>query len=654
MKLRPSISYYINGSLFVLFLFFAGAAFITFNKMDFISGHGSLIDFAGRQRMLSQLYAKKVLAQVQIIQVEVLKQGAADPVTEDTSADTATEEVDLGGLGLSDAEPQTTGTAGDIDIPINFREGNTVAIFEATISAFRGGGPVYTNLNAIETLEIPALENPEARRLNDELQQLWLSFKEQGRSLTSAAKTGQPPSQAELLRFDSEAAKVLAKANELTAQLAGESTAGFSAIKASLAIGLALGLLIMIFGFWIMRQRVIRPLRSSIKLAGRVADGDLTGSLFITTRDELGALAIRMNTMVMDLRIIIEGLAEKAETLSHSSGDLQNTSTLSLEGLKEAHAKMAVLVETVEMISGNAEEMFHFSKEMSDEAGRVAHENKTVSQGLGTAAKGVENISGKINEIATAVEEVANTVNEISNQTNHTGELTRQAVSHSENSARLVQQLGSQAGEVGDVIKLIQEIAEQTNLLALNASIEAASAGDAGKGFAVVANEVKELSKKTSKTTEEIHKKVTAMQSVTGQAVKAIGDITSVINSLNQNFQTIEVAVQEQNRVITDIANNVNDTASATTDVNEGVHSSADAAEKIAASSENFGVRTKEFLALVDEVNKGVAQIAAGFGALYKTIDQNTGSMQQAEATGREVGAMAEDLRKQFEHFRVA
>jgi len=180
---------------------------------------------------------------------------------------------------------------------------------------------------------------------------------------------------------------------------------------------------------------------------------------------------------------------------------------------------------------------------------------------------------------------MSETIKEISSNIQEATQFTTHAVSMTETTDETISRLGIASSEIGDVIKVITSIAQQTNLLALNATIEAARAGEAGRGFAVVANEVKELAKATSKATDEIGQKITAIQENTGSAVTAIGEIKLLIKQIDSASSNIASAIEEQAATTDEITRNVSEAASGTEAVTRDISGMAEASKSSAEGS---------------------------------------------------------------------
>jgi methyl-accepting chemotaxis protein len=119
-----------------------------------------------------------------------------------------------------------------------------------------------------------------------------------------------------------------------------------------------------------------------------------------------------------------------------------------------------------------------------------------------------------------------------------------------------VDRLRESSAAIGNVVNLIAQIAKQTTLLALNSTIEAARAGAAGRGFAVVATEVKALAVQTQQATEEIKKKIDALQRDAAGSVEAVHRISTAIDAIRPVFEHVNGAVAEQNRTTREMSDN--------------------------------------------------------------------------------------------------
>ena len=145
----------------------------------------------------------------------------------------------------------------------------------------------------------------------------------------------------------------------------------------------------------------------------------------------------------------------------------------------------------------------------------------------------------------------------IGSQVRDASKLADQASEAAREASLNVDRLKESSAAIGNVVNLIAQIARQTTLLALNSTIEAARAGAAGKGFAVVASEVKALAVQTQNATEEITKKIEALQKDAAGSVDAVHRISQAIEAIRPVFENVNGALTEQNQTTSEMSDNV-------------------------------------------------------------------------------------------------
>ncbi|MBI9113785.1 methyl-accepting chemotaxis protein [Sanguibacter suaedae] len=309
---------------------------------------------------------------------------------------------------------------------------------------------------------------------------------------------------------------------------------------------IALGALLALALSWFIARGVARSAATVQHVVERMAEGDLTQTTGLVSRDELGRMGAALDATTEQLRTVMGSVVLSSDAVAAASEELSATSHQIAAGAEETSAQAGVVSAAASQVSGNIQ----------------------------TVAAGAEEMGSSIREISTSANEAAR--------------VAADAVAAAEVATGSVNQLGASSQQIGDVVRVITSIAEQTNLLALNATIEAARAGDAGKGFAVVASEVKELAQETGRATESIGRLVETIQTDTAGAVDAIIRISTVISSINDYQLTIASAVEEQTATTNEMSRNVADAATGAGEIASnitGVSGAADATTQALAQT---------------------------------------------------------------------
>ncbi len=312
-----------------------------------------------------------------------------------------------------------------------------------------------------------------------------------------------------------------------------------------------------------------------------------------------------VNALVADVNLLSQAaadgeLATRAEAAKHQ-GDFRKIVEGVNNTLDTVVAPLKAAAETATALASSSEELTTVSQQMSANAEETSAQSNVVSAAA-------EQVTKNLQTVATATEQMSSSIKEIAKNANESARVATSAVKTAETTNATVAKLGESSAEIGQVIKVITSIAQQTNLLALNATIEAARAGEAGKGFAVVANEVKELAKETAKATEDISRKIEAIQADTKGAVESIGEITTVIHQINDISNTIASAVEEQTATTNEIARNVQEGARGGAQVAENIVAVAQAAKSTTQGAKDTQTAAAELARMAAELQNVVAR----------------------------------------------
>jgi methyl-accepting chemotaxis protein len=347
--------------------------------------------------------------------------------------------------------------------------------------------------------------------------------------------------------FDSKFSPALAGYQQATQAFIDDYTAEFQArhnqARAEIGVrltwlavaGAAFVLVTAVFS-WLMMRSITVPIGQALRVANRMAEGDMTVKIENTSKDEIGQMLEAMKVMLAKLGQVVGEVRSSAEALSSASDEVSATA----QSMSQASSEQAA---SVEETSASVEQMTASITQNS--------ENARVTDGMAMqAAKQAAEGGEAVNQTVEAMKQIAKRIG------------------------------------------IIDDIAYQTNLLALNAAIEAARAGEHGKGFAVVAGEVRKLAERSQVAAQEIGEMAGNSVAIAEKAGKLLGEIVPAIRKTSDLVQEIAAASEEQ-------SSSVGQVNTAMVQLNQLTQQNASSSEELAATSEEMSGQAEGLQQLV-------------------------------------------------------
>jgi methyl-accepting chemotaxis protein len=370
-----------------------------------------------------------------------------------------------------------------------------------------------------------------------------------------------------------------AESEQTEKQLAAES----SSKQRLIVIVAVVAILVMIFISVAIARNLLRQLGGEpsavVKMAERIANGDLTETIEVATNDK-SSLVAAFARMQVGLRAMVAASQNSAHELSRAAADLKSAAAQAAtasDTQSEAASGMAASVEETSVSIDQVRDSAREANTMADEAGAA-------SRGGGQV---IRKAADEMGQVAAAVNTAADTIRELENYSK----------------------------EISAVVNVIREVADQTNLLALNAAIEAARAGEQGRGFAVVADEVRKLAERT---TESTHTIATVIDKVQAGARKAAQEMESGVGRVNGGVELarqagesvggIQSATDRVAGAVVEIGNALNEQAAAVQELARGIERIANMAEENSASVRQTTAAAERLQALATELETSVAR----------------------------------------------
>lgn len=309
-----------------------------------------------------------------------------------------------------------------------------------------------------------------------------------------------------------------------------------------------------------VKKQIVKPILHIAKTANQLAEGQLDLDFTVSARNEINDLGQVLNSSVKDISTYIWDIDRAMGELAKGNFNVNPSQPfvgdfLSIE-TSITHFIMS-MCDTLHTIGQS-------SKQVSSNAEQIAYGAQALAQGATQQASSTSELANTVRQISVHIHDTAENSEETSNLVGLTGEKIRVCNEQMEQLLAAMSEITEKSGEIGKIIKTIQDIAFQTNILALNAAVEASRAGTAGKGFAVVADEVRSLAKRSAdaakNTTQLIEDTVDAVghgEKLAELTASSLLEVVEGTRTVTDRIQNIIEATKEQTQSASQITSGI-------------------------------------------------------------------------------------------------
>lgn len=315
-------------------------------------------------------------------------------------------------------------------------------------------------------------------------------------------------------------------------------------VAAAMAAAIGLG--------WAISRMIGRPVARLAESANRIAEGDLSLTVEVASKDEIGALSASFAKMTDNMNEVLSQIQSASEQVSSGARQMSESSLVLSQGASEQASSVEQLTASLEQIAAQTQL----------NADNAVHASALAEQARGNAVEG----NARMREMLKAMEDI-----------------------------------NDSSASISKIIKVIDEIAFQTNILALNAAVEAARAGQHGKGFAVVAEEVRNLAARSANAAKE------TTEMIEGSIRKVEGG-TRIASETAASLNDIVEGVAQVAAIVGNISRASTEQAAGVSQINQGIMQVSQVVQTNSATSEESAAASEELTGQAEMLKEQVAK----------------------------------------------